>query len=254
MKLLFLLIIPLLNAKNFTLLTSFYDESNAIRKEEYFTALRINHENSLINQIIVFFEGDLNYLSEFNLHNKIKIIPFRGRPTYSFLFDFANLYLKNSKVIIANADISFDETLKLVTNDYLNNCLISLSRYELYHGLQTLVGPDFLLNEIRFSNCADSWIFKTPFSPLKSHDHKIGSIGCETFLFEILKNGYTIKNPSLDIRSYHHHTSYYRPSPLYGDHDPMQLFISQTKINSSTLIYVGDSYKPSKIQLIATFE
>src|SRR4029079_13450991 len=96
------------------LLTSLYYETDANRRGELLECLRRNLAAAELDEIHVFLEdatiaAELKSRAEFNC-TKIRLVQQQQRVTYRKLFDYANSYLTGQRVIIANADIFFDET------------------------------------------------------------------------------------------------------------------------------------------------
>jgi hypothetical protein len=219
----------------FTLLTTLYNEKNLERISEYEYALTKNLMLSCIKKIIIFYENFneysfINKLLEEHT-DKLEIIPIDSRPSFSSFFDFANKNLKTKKVIIANADIYFDRSLKLLNYKYLANSLISLNRYEdlpdqikmLDIGLK--IGNDF------YSFSADTWIFCSPIKVKISEQFLLGTSHCEKFLNDVLKYKLTLKNPALDIKSYHVHNSKIRNYEIKDNYSNYPfIFLKATKV------------------------
>src|SRR5208282_2246451 len=99
------------------LLTGFYIDHNAVRTAEFVECVRRNCVNPHIGQITLFLEDQISE-SEAQAgfdpltHLKVKLVRHGRRLTYSDLFEYANRHLADTTVIIANADIFFDETLE----------------------------------------------------------------------------------------------------------------------------------------------
>ena len=53
-----------------------------------------------------------------------------GRPTYRQLFEYANAKFPYRTVIVANADIYFDDTLDLLRHVSLEDTILALTRLE----------------------------------------------------------------------------------------------------------------------------
>ena len=119
----------------FSLITSLYNETHEDRLGEYIYCLDKNIKNILIKDIHVFYDDSKdtqnNLLLEYiKKQKKVKIKIISGRPTYKELFTYANdNFSKNSKVIVSNGDIYFDETLGLVKNKSLENIFLALTRW-----------------------------------------------------------------------------------------------------------------------------
>ncbi|MDR3646389.1 MAG: hypothetical protein P4L22_02495 [Candidatus Babeliales bacterium] len=190
------LIIP--EDNRFVLLTSLYNETNLDRISEYIICLEANLRNKMIKKIHVMYDNskddDECILFNYLMKRKVIIKPINKRPTYEDCFNLSNLLYPNSKIIISNADIYFDETLNLLSNYNLTNIFIGLTRWNininetptLYHKLSQ-----------------DSWIFCTPIKKFKS-DFELGVLGCDNALIDHVKsNNFITINPCLSIKTYH---------------------------------------------------
>src|SRR5262245_10276225 len=98
------------------LLTGFYQEADANRREEFRECLRRNLENNWLDEIHLFIEDSVDQgrlLEEIPLLTAAKIrLVMRGRrTTFREFFAYANQLLAGQDVIIANADIFFDHAL-----------------------------------------------------------------------------------------------------------------------------------------------
>ena len=115
---------------------------------------------------------------------------------FAKLFEFA----EEGKInIIANADISFDETIRRAASLGPNECF-ALSRYDLNGSLF----------DTPYSQ--DTWIFrgKPNLSPGFAN-FSMGVPGCDNrLLWELQESGYVLSNPSRTIKTWHHHDSSYR--------------------------------------------
>lgn len=207
----FFLSIQLGQADEFILMTTLYNEKNKDRISEYEYVLNKNLNTPSIKKIIIFFEG----YNEYSFINKIleknseflEIIPISSRPSFSSLFNYANENFRMEKIIIANADIYFDETLELLTNAYLADSFISLNRYDKLPDRTVMFENGLKIKGDLYSLSADAWIFSSPIEAKISEEFLLGTSACEKFLNEILKYNIKLKNPAFDIKAYHVHNS-----------------------------------------------
>lgn len=99
--------------------------------------------------------------------------------------------------IIANADITFDDSILLAERISSGECY-ALTRWDVKEE-----GVEF------YNHCdsQDVWIFRGYVKEC-SADFTMGVCGCDNSLVHILEEaGYYVWNPSLDIKCYHHHES-----------------------------------------------
>lgn len=121
--------------KPFKLITSLYNEPNDKRIQEYITCMKRNLAHPLIDEIYVLYDSskdnDKNHILKFLEDNNVNISYITSRPTYRYCFEYASKTFPNSRVILSNADIFFNETLTLLDNFDLNNTILTLSRWKL---------------------------------------------------------------------------------------------------------------------------
>jgi hypothetical protein len=189
------------------LITSLYQETNSIRRAELFECLRRNVENDYLDEIHLFLEGQIN-LQELALTNalfgssKLRLIPWNDRLKFCDLFAYSNHHLTSSLVVIANADIYFDQTLIYLDDYDLVGGLLCLSRWN--------VQADGSSIHFAHPGSQDAWIFQTPL-PEFFCDFSLGVPACDNRLaWEAEQAGLRISNPSSSIRAHHLHLSQIR--------------------------------------------
>ena len=190
------------------LLTTYFDCQNQDRLKEYITCLSKNVDNPYINRIYLFLEDENRpgtlYCKD-TPKGKIKFIENCGRVTYSELFQFCNDNLSGESCIISNADIEFDDTLKIIYNEDLQNCFLCLSRWNRQE--------DGSLEYHREADSQDCWIFRSPVPDLMTIECNffMGQPGCDNRVAYVAKkSGMIPTNPSPVIRPIHRHLSTYR--------------------------------------------
>lgn len=196
--------------KPFILLTMLYNENDKVRIDEYKQCLLYNKMHKLIQELVVIYDiGDDDQpqgdLYDFLYRENIPVKTIRGRVTFEQLFSFANKEYPNQKIIIANADIYFDETLfNLATYD-LTNIFIVLTRWNILEdGTKKL---EHSLNNRPNLDSQDAWIFQTPIV-IKDSNIALGTLGCDgRIAYEAGRQRYKVINPCYSIHANHVHLS-----------------------------------------------
>lgn len=204
--------------------TSTYLEPEAHRMRELLYCLEKNIANPAIRNIQLVFEyfthGESpNYEAEgpmmcristkhFELinHPKVHLIKLSRRMKFNDWFELANNLgerLAGDPMIVANADIYFDQTISLLTPAYLEKRFVCLSRR---HAEYDQVGiPPVDLQ----APCAqDAWAFVTPLRFPKVFDFTTGCRGCDNRVAaEMSGVGYAVSNPCESVHAFHVHGS-----------------------------------------------
>ena len=100
--------------------------------------------------------------------------------------------------------------------------------------MSTIISFSKFFNHVASQDC---WIFKSPIKIDNRCDFLMGKPGCDNRVAQIyLENGFKVKNPSLQIKSYHLHLTGYR---TYNNSDiipgPYLLLQPNDNINVDTL-------------------
>jgi hypothetical protein len=186
------------------LLVGFYNDAIPRRTEEFIECVRRNADNAHINAITVFLEDPVSS-DEARIrfpalaHKKVQLIEHGKRLTYTHTFDFANRNLAGKRVIVANADIFFDETLAMVEEVSLRARMLCLSRWD--------EGTDGLPRHFECADSQDAWIFQPPIVHIEG-DFPFGKPGCDNRVaHEAERAGLAVANPSRTVRARHLHRS-----------------------------------------------
>jgi hypothetical protein len=166
-----------------------YTSPNAARQAELDHAARVNASSGLFSDIGL-VDGT------------------KQRLTFADLFDFAHKTFPDKVCVVANSDISFDQSLKLVLPLILPNTLVALSRWE--NDTSPVMGGHVHDEESGklFSHSQDVWIFRGGCLPPFPADQPLGTLACETRMaYEAAAAGVLLLNPALSIRTRHHHAS-----------------------------------------------
>ncbi len=194
----------------FNLITVLYNEKNAKRVDEYISCFEKNLAHECIDEICVVYDrsGDFGetVVLDFLKSKHIKIVYVDGRPSYGFCFDLANKIFPDSKVILSNADIYFNETLNLLSDYDLTNKFLAITRWAILEDGRIEPYVDKQGKPNIFSQ--DTWIFKTPLKKFKNDAIEIGVPACDgRIAFQARKEGLQILNPCLSVQCCHLHAS-----------------------------------------------
>jgi hypothetical protein len=199
--------------------------------------------------------GDYSFLE----HPKVTIFSVDKRQTFQLFFDYANAHLQNTIVITANMDIIFDKTISRVYElTFGSKTTYMLTRWEKVDMKRT--SDNSVLRELSIrkpfisvcdkltiqENKTESWsfdsiIFRSPIDISKLNlDIELGIPGCDSYLLlKFLDKNFTLSNPCLDIRTYHHHANTERTETTeYGTRDDYYC-------SSGLSISTTDGKKPS---------
>jgi len=213
--------------KNFSLLTTLYNEKDTNRRQEYISCLEKNIRDPNIDSIIVFYEkeADNDYIYRWLQQNTIIIKLIDRKPTFHDLFEYSNRNLRSRKIIISNADIYFDEEagLNLLSNFSLTGKFLVLTRYNKMVHLSKLLNEypqqtgitietkDGVLRSQHLNGSSvDSWIFKTPLVLDFKSNYTLGRVSCDSCLNHQLKKSkfVSVYNPCRDVISIHEHNDW----------------------------------------------
>jgi hypothetical protein len=186
------------------LLTGFYRDPDSARCIELLECLRRNALNEVIDQIHMLVEEPADPSEPVGslspaLRSKLRATRQKGRLTFHHLFAYANALLSGQHVIIANADIYFDTTLRRLQNLDLSGKLLCLSRWD--------VQADGNTRFFEHPASQDAWIFKAPIRAFPC-DFRLGVPACENRLaWEADRSGLALSNPSRSVHANHLHLS-----------------------------------------------
>ena len=196
------------NINKYKLIVGLYNEVNFDRANEYITCMAYNYAHELIDEIHVIYDTSkddgenklLTYLKSLDL----KISYINNRPTYGYCFELANKLYPHCRIILSNADIYFNETLKLLDDYDLTNKFLALTRWNVLNdgSIKLYFAPDGKKSE--FSQ--DTWIFKTPLKQIIGDKIYMGIPGCDgKIVRQANLSGLGVSNPCLSIQCCHLH-------------------------------------------------
>ena len=188
------------------LLTNYYRSDDQERQKELDYAFNRNAECSCIDLIISIGSDKPLFQHPKLIWHKMPI-----RPVFQDFIDYCNINFAGEICILANLDITFDETILLVHQVDLTKRMICLTRWEndcLGDWVKNLNGKYG-----KFHNGAgtqDTWIFKPPLL-ISDADFTMGYMGCEHKFSKMVRDvGYQVVNPCMSIITTHWHDSGYR--------------------------------------------
>jgi len=177
-----------------TVITSYYNIGNQVRKAEIETAILKNVNNPLVKEVILVCE---NVHTPF-IHPKIKEVFFTRQPLYSDFFELANK--QTGAVMITNSDIELATTSLTRVPDL--NEVFTLTRQE-------LDGRTTFIDNYELYDSHDSYMFFPPlridYNEFKFPQNKWGSENVVNY--KLFTAGYRLSNPCRSIITIHHHQS-----------------------------------------------
>lgn len=178
------------------LITQYPNHPRPSRQEEFAFCLGQNLENPLIERVVLIQEENTRVPFQ---HPRLWMWNGNKRLTYECAVNVANNEFWESICIVANADITFDETLKHITKEKLKGTVVCLSR-------QDMVAKMFE-GQPAARVSQDAWIFIPPLQREKmSIGFELGRPGCDNrFAHELASAGYKLVNPSRIVKCWHHH-------------------------------------------------
>ena len=185
------------NSLNINLYVSYYKDCNELRCKELDLCLKINCNNKLFNKIIIINETEQPIEFINNLDERIIVINNKKRQTFYEFFNIANQYSDENTInILCNSDMIIGENFDKI--NLKNDEIFFLERYEV----------DSMINYSKSNSYgSDTWIWKGLFnSKLEIGKYFMGVPCCDYKLtYEFYKNNYKLKNPSVDLKTYHIH-------------------------------------------------
>ncbi|MDR3550284.1 MAG: hypothetical protein P4L31_02640 [Candidatus Babeliales bacterium] len=201
--------------QKFVLIISLYNETDRERMQEYITCFEHNLKHPLIHGIHVLYDTSkdsrANKLLQYLESKKIKMSYITSRPTYASCFDLANKLYPNSKIILSNADIYFNETLEDMASFNLTDKFLALTRWNVKKDGSIELFKQYYGGALRLDMSyasQDTWMFKTPLKKFKEANIKLGTMTCDTLIsYQAWASGLDVFNPCLSIQCCHLHLS-----------------------------------------------
>jgi len=184
-----------------------YPVKSVKRLKEYKKCILYNLENNYIKKIVIFFENrnKINNFDEdykFLNDKRCEIIDIDFRPTYQYIFKKINQMYPGEYIILTNADIQLDKTIKYGFNKCIDSkTMLMITRYNYNSKKDRWILQGNGKNYSSF----DAWIFKAPIRKIPGNI-LIGVIGCDSYLAYLAqKAGFKIDNPCKTIKIKHIH-------------------------------------------------
>lgn len=221
------------------LLISYYKSDKEDRDKEYLDCLSHNIGCDFIEKIFVFIHSNCDQPIQ---SDKIEYVyTHKEEVGYKDYLDYAKENLLGETCIVANSDIIFDDTLKELESQTLENKFLCLTRWELNED-GTL---EFYAPEHGSETSQDVWIFEGGLE-ITDSNIPLGYPGCDNRIaYLALKSGLDVCNPSRIIITKHLHNTNHRTSSrgrIHGEYlfiDPSDNF--DTPKTYKTLISTLDN-------------
>jgi hypothetical protein len=181
----------------FEIITTYYKAIEPEREEENIQCLINNLKHPLITGVHLFLQS--KEFPNVTQNDKLTYVEHGRRPSFSELFGYGNTLGANTIKVVANSDIYFDDTLRLVGKALKKWDVLALTRWDLRE--------DGTLDFYNNFKSQDVWIFQKQIKHSIGNYH-IGRHGCDNRLvFELKNYKYKIGNPSFSIKAIHVHQS-----------------------------------------------
>jgi hypothetical protein len=179
--------------QNINLIVNYYHDKHPDRCKEIDLCLKLNCNNSLFNKIIIINETNqpLPYIND-----NVIVINDSKRLTFKDFFNYANKYSSEDTInILINSDIVIGENFNKINIE--SNQALFLTRYNIKED-----GSDVFHDDC---GSFDTWIWKGLITK-DIGNYFMGQTCCDVKLsLEFYNNEYKLKNPCLDLKTYHIH-------------------------------------------------
>lgn len=186
---------------------NYYRSDNEKRMKELDFCLIKAIENKFIDNVFVIISksDSLNFKLD---NKKITIVEIENRPTYNFVIELINKTTNNEDInVIINSDCYIDESTTNLIQKINVGEMWCMNKYD-------IIDDYFNLKFHGDSSSQDCWIFKGFSKKIENINFNFGTPGCDNrFAHESKSAGYTLKNPSIDIKILHYHLSQIRTCP-----------------------------------------
>lgn len=180
--------------QKYSLITFIDLEPSFDRSFEIIECLEKNIENKLIEDIYVIYNcissNQENIIFNYLKQRPVITLVNNGMGTFDDAFTLAHTLIKNQRIIIANSDIYFDNTLAILNSYQLNHVFLGITAYSdgcLLKDKEVPNAPDGILQ--------DAWIFEKPFY-IPTNNIPIGTIYSGALIsYQALQAGFNLANP-----------------------------------------------------------
>lgn len=186
------------------LLSQWYEPPDADRLAELTSVRKANESSGLFEQTI-YLDG-------------------KERLSFGRFFDYAAEHHRGEVCVVANTDILFDETAKLIPSCCKPNRLVALTRWEPPYLSPRMIGHS--VGDKFFSGSQDVWCVVGGGLPRWLDVIPLGEVGCDQAVVGwAASSRQEVVNPSLSIKTLHVHRSPPNHAPgcvtgLYGYPEP----------------------------------
>lgn len=205
------------------LFINFYIDKDKARQYELMCCYFKNELNPAIDKLHIFTDQKTD---------KAGWIQTNGRPTFAEYFELVNVVTGPDDInIIANTDIYFDEeNIELIKNNIRHNECYALARWD--------VQEDGSAVHFNRRDTNDVWIFKGPIKEIEDCKFTMGVPGCDNSICErIQRAGYTVKNPSIDVKTFHLHLTQVRNYDRHVTTPKPYLLVNPHTLNPENIYY-----------------
>lgn len=208
-----------IKAQKFVYVTVLYHEEDEARIGEYITCLDKVLQHNSIDTFHVIYDaspkriGKGSALLDYLKSKKFKITTINSRPSFGYCFNLINKLYPGRKIILSNADIYFNETLKKLEQFDLKKQFLALTRWQVLKDFSIV--PYFFPEHPTITLYSqDTWIFKAPICKFEKDDYLIGMPACDSNVAHYAKRaGLKVSNPCLTIQCCHLHLTSIRHYP-----------------------------------------
>jgi hypothetical protein len=200
--------------------TSMYDERNLVRLLEYVACVVLNLR--VVERVLLCYEareGSFQMLiqrlcTRLDLPaQRLALLPLDKRPTFEALFALQALLPPKTRLAVCNADVAFDGTFHRLLETPGDDIVYAISRWDI-SGDGRSAQPIRIENGTPNNFSADAWIATTPFEPDFYLDYPIGTMHCDSFIYNQVGRSkrYKVVNPCLSVHVFHLHDSRFNSS------------------------------------------
>jgi hypothetical protein len=228
---------------------NFFKHNVEERNKEFEFCLNKLLKNKKIDKLYILCENKVNL----NSCDNIALIDMNSEtPTFKDFFNIINFYSKQNDInIILNSDCFIDEkNIQLIKHNIKDDEVFCLSRWDIVDIKK------FKLKHYDVECSQDAWIKKGHFSEQLDGNYKMGTLGCDNSIASEFEGvGYTITNPSKELKIYHYHLSeirsYEEKNRILKKYRFVQItdLLSRKKKNSDEVVKIRKVGKETILQI-----